>query len=497
MQQPTRLAGNAIIWQSIQLGGSKLIFFIRILVLARLLTPNDFGLMAIATTAMGFFQNTSDLGMIPALVQGKEISEKDYNSAWSVGMIRASLITIVMITAAPLIAIIFDEAQAAPIIRVLGIFPLLQAAISIKVVELNRNLSFRPLAVLKLSESLVAAVVSISFASVVGVWGLVAGSLAGVAVTVIVSYILAPHRPRLLFDQESIKPLIRFGRWVFITSLIALVGGTVLRIVISRQLGATALGLYYLATQLAYLPSEISSGVVGTVAFPMFSRLRSNLEKTKRAFRAMVIGTAALLYPACLLIIVLAPGLVNEILGSKWNGTEIVIQILTVAVMIGIFGDYLVEILKGMGRPDKRAMMVLAQVILLIALVAVLTNRFGVIGAALASIPAVIISQIMGIIFIGQLIPQPLSGLGRPIWAILVASLTGAVAAFYLDNHLNGIIGLGAASLGAVLCYLLLLWFADRIWNLGITQDFTLIFPRFATFCDCQSSGQPNEVSRA
>jgi O-antigen/teichoic acid export membrane protein len=491
LERPAQKAGKALVWQIIQLGGDKLLFFIRILILARLLTPQDFGLVAIATTAIGFFQNITDIGLIPALVQGKEITEKQYNLVWTVEMIRASLITIVMVIAAPLIAMIFDEPQAAPIIRVFAFYPLLTASISIKIAEQNRNLSFRPLALLKLTESLVKAVVSIAFAVVFGFWGLIIGTLAGVAALSILSYILAPHRPRLVLDWESIRPLINFGRWMFINSLIALAGGIILRVVITRQLGAAALGLYYLATQLAYLPTEVSSGVVGSVAFPMFSRLQSDLERIKRAFRTMIVGTAALLYPACLLIIVLAPTFVTELFGSKWDGTETIIQILSLATMIGIFGDIVVEILKGMGRPDKMTLMGLMQTLALIALVSLLTSRFGIIGAALASLPAILVSQILGIVFVGQLIPQPLSGLGKPLKAVIIASLTGAMVAFVLDKYLAGVIGLVVAGIGAVFCTLVILWIANQKWSLGLTQDLMLIFPgisRFVRIFDLQKT---------
>jgi O-antigen/teichoic acid export membrane protein len=330
---------------------------------------------------------------------------------------------------------------------------------------------------LKLTESVIKAIVSVALALAFGFWGLVIGTLAGVASISILSYILAPHQPRLVLDWESIRPLIRFGRWMFINSMIAMAGASILRIVITRQLGAGALGLYYLATQLAHLPSEISNGVFGQVAFPMFSRLQSDLERVRRVFRTMVVGTIALLYPACLLIIALAPTFVSEVLGSKWNGTEVLIQILTLATMIGIFGDTVVEILKGMGSPDKMTLMGFTQTLMLITLVLLLTREFGINGAALASIPAILISQLMGIIFIRQLMPQPFSGLGKPLGAIMVASLTGAAVAFVLDQQLVGIVGLLISGVGAALCTLLILWIADRKLSLGLTQDLVLIFP--------------------
>lgn len=482
MEGSARQAGRAIIWQVVQLAGDKILFFVRILVLAWLLTPEDFGLVAIATTTIGFFQNITDIGLVPALVQGREITEKQYNVVWTVEMIRATLIATALAVAAPVIAGVFNEPQASPIIRVLAVYPVLAASISVKIAEQNRNLFFRPRALLKLTESLVKAVVSVALAIFLGFWGLVFGTLAGAAAISILSYALAPHRPRLTIDWDALRPLINFGRWMTIDNIITLIAGSLLRIIITRSLGTSELGLYYLATQLASLPSEISNGAIGQVAFPMFSRLQPDLERLKRAFRTVVIGTMSLLYPACLLIMVLAPSFVTEMLGSKWQGAETVIQILTLATMIGIFGDTVVEILKGMGKPDKMTLMGLAQAVTLIIFVSLLTSRFGLTGAALASVPAVFVSQILGIVLISQLIPRPLSGLGRHLGAIIITSLLGGVVAFVLDRYLMDVIGLAVASLAAVACTLLGMWIANRRLSLGMERELALVFPAAARY---------------
>jgi hypothetical protein len=151
--------------------------FLRLLILARLLTPDDFGLVAIAVTSIGFFLSVTDVGMIPALVQGDEVDEKQYNAAWTVGVLRAAAIAVIVFFATGLIATVFAEPRAIPIIQVLALRPLLDALNSIKVADLTRRLQFRPLATYKLAEALVATLTSILLAASWGVWALVAGVL--------------------------------------------------------------------------------------------------------------------------------------------------------------------------------------------------------------------------------------------------------------------------------------------------------------------------------
>ena len=481
-EKPLQQAGSALTWRAVQFAGTKVIYFFRLLILARLLVPDDFGLLAIAVTAVGFFVSVTDFGMIPALVQGREVDEDWYDTAWTIGVARALGISAIIMLFAPLIAGIFAEPRSLDVIRVLALGPLLDALASIKVASLMRNLQFRPLAILRAAEAVVATIVSIVLAMPFGVWALVMGVLAGTLARAILSYVLAPHRPRLSFDSHASKSLIRFGQWIFLTAIIAMLGQYVLRVIISRQLGVTGLGLYFLAAQLAYLPAEISGEVIGSVAFPLFSRLQSDIQQARRAFRTLVVGMAALLYPVCVLIFTLAHPFIEEVLGSKWYGTGPVIQILVLASMIGIFGDAVVETLKGLGRPDKRALMTLVQVLTLIGLVGYLTSRFGIIGAAFAWVPAIAASQIIGIVFLKQVLPKPLVGLARPMLAIAIASLAGAVTAYGIHQYLSGIGGLLMAGSTALLVTLSLLWISGRRSSMDFIQDINTIFPRVAAF---------------
>jgi lipopolysaccharide exporter len=122
---------------------SQTINLARTLILARLLVPGDFGLMSIAMVSVNSIMNITDFGMVPALVQYKELQEKHYDTAWTIGVTRATLITLIVFVSAPLIAEIFKEPSASPIIRGLALRPFIESLASIKVAELTRNLNFR------------------------------------------------------------------------------------------------------------------------------------------------------------------------------------------------------------------------------------------------------------------------------------------------------------------------------------------------------------------
>jgi O-antigen/teichoic acid export membrane protein len=474
----TKLAGTALLWRAIEFGGAKLIFLIRLLILARLLSPDDFGLLAIAMTAIWVFLAVTDFGMVPALIQRQEINDQYYNAAWTVVLIRALIITGVLILAAPVIANIFNELRAVAILQILALRPLLEAAASIKLAGLMRDLNFRSLAFIRLSEALLNTIIAIALAQTFGVWALVVGSLAGASVYLVMSYFLAPHRPKLFFDFETARPLIKFGRWIFVTGLITILGDSILKAVISRQLGAAELGLYFLGARLAFLPAELASEVAGSVAFSLYARLQSDIRQATQAFRGMLTGLATFLLPICALIIILAPSIVHDLLGQRWGGTVPVIRILALASLIGLFGEAIIPILKGLGKPSNIMVIEGVQTFLLIVFVWFLTGRFGLVGAVLAWLPAVAVSQVLCAVFSKQLLYKPFQELRAPLLAILFSSGVGAIIAFGVDSNLEGILGFAVAILSALVAIVLLLWAFDRRFDLGLTQGLASAFPQ-------------------
>jgi lipopolysaccharide exporter len=198
-------AGTALLWKAVQLFGAKLIFLVRLLVLSYLLGPEEFGLIAIALAAIGFLLAVTDFGMSAALVQHGENGNDHFHVAWSVGVIRALAIAIGVFAAAPLIAALFDESRAVDLLRVLCLVPVLDALASIKTAELARRLDFRPLAVIGLGQALANTVAAVGLAHMIGVWALVVGALTGSATQLVLSYFVAPYRPRMLLDARALQ----------------------------------------------------------------------------------------------------------------------------------------------------------------------------------------------------------------------------------------------------------------------------------------------------
>jgi O-antigen/teichoic acid export membrane protein len=473
-------AGKAILWRAAQQGGVNLIYLLRLLILARLLAPEDFGLLAIAMTGVGVLLRITDFGMIPALVQNAGATDQHYHAAWTIGVFRAAIIGVVVFFAAPVIAMMFAEPRSVDIVRALSVLPLLEAAASIRIAEVIRNLRFRSLCVAKLSEALANTALSIALARSLGVWALVIGTLAGPAAYAVMSYRVAPHRPRLALDRHAARALVRYGRWIFLTGLIAVAAGALLRAVISRELGTAALGLYFLAAKLAFFPNEIASEVFGAVSFPMYARVRSNMRRAGNAFRAIFTATLMLMTPVFVLMFVLAPSLVNDVLGDQWQGTEPLIRLLAMVGFIGLIGDAVVPVLKGLGEPRKYALLEAGQSLFLIVFAWLFIDQFGLIGAGYAWLSAIAATLVGSIFLLRQTLQFPFVHLTKPFAAIALASVFGAFTAFYVQVNLNGLVGLSLAILSFTAVTAAALWLLDRAFDLQLTKEFVRTFPQTA-----------------
>jgi O-antigen/teichoic acid export membrane protein len=475
-----RNTGSALVWRSVQQASVQAIYLLRTLVLARLLVPEHFGLVAIGTTTVGVALNVSNLGMVPALVQRRDAQDTHYDTAWTVGVLRALVITGVMALAAPLFASAFEEPRATNIIRGLALRPLFEALASIRLAGLTRDLRFRTLAAIRIPPAVVDLVLAVALAGTMGVWAMVIGTLGGAATVIVLSYMLAPHKPRFTVDHGAADALIRFGRWIFVKGLLGVAGGALIQLVISRSLGVAALGLYSLAGKLAFLPYQVASEVVGSVAFPLYARLQDDRRAAAEAFRGLLTGMSCLLVPIYCIGIFLAPDLVEHVLGERWEGTVHMIQVLALVGVLGIFGDAANPLIQGLGHPRKTVVVGALQTALIIAFAQPLAAQFGAVGAAGAWIPAIASSQILSGYYVRELVPTPFSGLARPLLAMIVASAAAGVVAFVLVGAIGNALGPILAGVLALLTAGGILWDLDRRFRLGFGASIHHLFPRLA-----------------
>lgn len=473
-------AGRAIVWTGVSLIVGRLISLVRFLILARILAPADFGLLAIAWVTIELLLTLSDVGLFPALVQRREVEDRHYDTAWTITLARTVAVGGIVAASSPLIASLFNEPRVTPILRVIAFAPVVHALASAKIPVLTRRLDFRRLTFIELPEAATEAVVSIALAPLLGVWALVIGVFAANGSRLVLSYVLAPHRPRLSLDQGSARSLFRFGRWVFVTSVAAVLGEALLRAVVSRRLGTVELGLFYLATRLAFLPLQALQGIVASVGMPLHARLQEDLSRAAVAWQAGFFGLLALLVPGYAALGVLADSLTTEVLGHQWVGAGPPIQVLAGAAIVISVGVVSKPMLLGLGYPRIPAGLTVLSTVVMAGTGWPLAGWFGVVGAAGAWLVTDVVSSIGWWMAVRRVLRRPFPRLGLQVLAVTTAGLVAAGTAAALDGVLDGVVGFLFSLVVSTGAGWLLLFAIDSRSNLGLTRTVMTLFPPVA-----------------
>jgi O-antigen/teichoic acid export membrane protein len=369
---------------------------------------------------------------------------------------------------------LFNEMAAVPVIQVLALRPLIDASASIGIARLTRELKFRQLALIYLPGALADLVTAVATAPTLGVWALVAGAIAGSTVTALASYFFAPHRPRISLAWRAVAPLVNFGRWVLLAGIATLAGTLVTQLAVSRSLGAAALGLYFLALKVAFLPIDAAAAIVGAVAFPMFARLRDDPAATARSFAMLLAGLGLVLLPVYALLIVVAP-LFEQALGARWAGTAPIVQILALAGVAAILADLLAPLLLGHGRAIRVFGLECLQTGVTLALLWPALDWFGVEGAAFACLAGNTAALLLAAIWTRRLVPGAMQTVAHRIAGASLAAVAAASVAMLLAGFWSGFPALLAAGAGGALVAIAVLWILNTPFKLGLEDYGTLL----------------------
>ena len=317
-------------------------------VMARLLEPVDFGLMAMAGVIIRFGSYFAQMGVGSAIIQKKEVSDEDIRASFTSSFLLGILFTVIVYLFAPFATYIFDNEKIVSIIRLMALSFFITGLSTTAVSLLQRNLAFRALAVAEIFSYIIGyGLIGILLAfNGFGVWSLVVGALSQATILVILAYFFCQHRLSLISRWEYYKPLYSFGGRVSVISFFEFIGSNLDTLAIGHLIGAAPLGIYNRAFMLVNLPAQYFTNSFSRVLFPSFSKVQKEIERLKKAYISTIMVFSAILFPTCLGIAVASREIVLLILGEKWIAVIPVLQILAIATpfkLLSHFGGVLCE----------------------------------------------------------------------------------------------------------------------------------------------------------
>ena len=300
--------------------------------LARLLTPAEFGLVAMILVFTGFASSLADFGLGASLIQKPSVSQADLNSAFWLNVAAGAFLTLLFSATAPLIAGFYQEPRLTLLTVAMAVTFLVGSPSVVQNALLSKSLDFRA----RFWIESVATVVSGSVAVVLAwagasVWSLVGQAMALAAIRTGMMWRRSTWRPSWSFDRAAARELLGFARHMAAFNTIIYWENNVEKMVIGRLIGSAPLGVYNLAERLMRMPSTAITATAGSVMFPSLSVIQANVESVTRVYLRANRLIAAVTFPAMAGLLTLAEPLILSLVGEKWRGAIPLLQLLCLA----------------------------------------------------------------------------------------------------------------------------------------------------------------------
>jgi len=378
-----QVAKGAVWLYSLQ-GTQKAMTIVQMIILARLLSPKDFGLIGIATIAMGTLEVFSITGFSKALVQRQDINNDFLNTAWTVAIIRGIVLFLILFFAAPLISGFFSVPESLPIIQVLALSFLLKGLRNIGVIYFSKKLEFHKTFIWQLSAFVAGFTVTIWLAIVLrDKWAIVWGMMATQIVSAFGSYIVSGYRPRVHLNLQIAKGLFVYGKWILWSNILVFLSRQGDKLFLTKFFGVVPLGTYTMATKFAEQPTVVNM-VVQKILFPAYSSIQDNIERMRRIYLKVLSFVALCAVPVMVGMMLLAKPFVFTVLGEKWSAAVVPMQILSIGILVKSITGSSASLFNAYGKPSANFYMTLVQVCVLFISVIPLAAKFGINGVALS-----------------------------------------------------------------------------------------------------------------
>jgi len=340
-------------WSLIEAASSQGIRFVIGIILARLLVPEMFGLIAMLLIFITFGEIFVDSGFGTALIQKQKITEREICSVFYfnifVGLIAAAL----LFFAAPVIAAFYNQPTLTPLTRLLSLIFIINSLGTIQSILLIKRVDFRSLAKLSTISNFISGIIGISLAVMgYGVWSLVIQQISAAVAKNFLYWFYSAWRPSLLFSINAIRQMLRFSLSILAIGILNRTSESIYYMVIGKLFSATDLGIFSRANQLQSFPSSALGMIVGRVTFPVFAKVQHDPPILKLGLRKTLTILAFLIFPIMVGIAAVAKPLILVLLTDKWAATIPYLKLLSVVGILFPLEWIRQQAIQAVGRPD-------------------------------------------------------------------------------------------------------------------------------------------------
>ncbi len=436
-------------------------------VLARMLFPADFGLVAMAYIAIDFLQMFREMGFSSALIYHKGDTRKAADTTFLTLIAIAVVLVSAALVASPAVAAFYRTPELTPVMRALSINLLLSAFGQVQLSLLAKNLAFRERLLPDLVPTVVYGVIAVLLALMgLGVWSLVIAKIVNSILTSVLAWIVVPWwRPRLRFDRQMARELFDYGIHIVGSSWLVFFITNLDNTFIARVLGAEPLAYYGFAYSTANLPATHISRIVGQVLFPAYSKIQQDLGALRRAFFRTLHYVSLLSIPVAVGMIAFAAPFILTIYGQKWAPSIVPLQLLGIYGLLRSVAVNMGSVFKAGGKPKWLTSIALGRLAVMGILLYPAARYFGIVGVSVLSAAVSVIDFAVSAVLTNRLIRGSMSEYVGALGGALSFSLLSAFVARRLYEQISaghGLISLMMAGVLMVMLYAGLVLVFDR-----------------------------------
>lgn len=368
----------------------KLLTFVKLIILARVLSPTAFGQFGAAVLALSFFETLTETGINHVLIYSDRKTEELLDSAWIVSIVRGVAISILIALSAYPLSWYFHDPMLVPLVLLIAVVPLVRGFVNPMVVTLVKELEFRREFLFRGAGAIVDLVVAVAVGVITRSSMAFAAALLLSAVTDLgLSFALFSVRPRLRFVRTYLAEIVGYGKWVTVSGIATWVASELDDFVVARLYGISALGTYQNGYKVATLPVTEISGTVNAVAFPVMSKVKADRDQLKRVFFGSAAATNILGIVLAAAIWFFPDMIVRTVLGPGWDDAIPIIRILALFGALRTLESSVQPLFLSTGRPQIASVGNALKVATLVVGLLVFANR-GVTGVAFAALLSVL-----------------------------------------------------------------------------------------------------------
>lgn len=324
------------------------------IILARLLSPSDYGLIGMLAIFISLSSQFVDGGFSNALIQkNTRCTKEDYSTAFVVNVFMSLVFYILLFVSAPWIADFYDEPVLCPLARVLGLNFIFGAFNIVQIAKLTGSVNFKALAKIRVTASIVSGIVGVTLAyNGWGVWALAGQTLSNTVCCFLMYPFFSAWRFSVRFSKEAFKGLFNFGGKLLLSEMIGVVIGGVNSMLIGKFYSSASLGFFTKANEIPSKLGAALSSIIGTVSFPVLSGINEKQSELVSAYRKLLFNTMLTLFPVFILLTALTQPLVKILFTEKWLPCVPLMQIMLLSRIVSITSSIHMTTLKAAGHAD-------------------------------------------------------------------------------------------------------------------------------------------------